>query len=64
MIALCAGAALRIVRSGSGAGQKTGSPVFARRVAISPSLKKERGRVSASFGPRPVNIIRPMPESM
>jgi hypothetical protein len=43
-----------------GAGQNTGSPVFDRRVAISPALKNVRGKRNASFGPSPVNIISPI----
>jgi hypothetical protein len=41
-------------------GQKTGSPVFARLVAISPPFAKLRGNVSVSFGLSLMNIIKAM----
>jgi hypothetical protein len=39
-------------------GQKTASPVFDRRVAIWPPFAKVRGKVNASFGSSPANIIK------
>jgi hypothetical protein len=50
--------------SALGARQKTGCPVFERRVTISPALWNERSNRSASLGPNPVNIIRPIAERM
>jgi hypothetical protein len=49
--------------SGRGMGQKTGSPVFARLVAISPPLAKFRGNVKVSFGPSPVTSLERLPDA-